>query len=155
MSEKCRKLIVSASCILVVSILLLFVLFYRFDLDFKMVYSCTTDGKVKENTPKFICIKDPDYNGFFDKDFLKQYNVSYSDWDLNEHTYIITFGYELRKIEFSYSKCVKWDSIIPGNFQAFVTLSKVRTDKIYIYELKKIDLESAFPDGSDQIVFQE
>lgn len=139
-----------------VIICLLVVYFFRYNLDFKEVYSVKYDGGFKTNSPCFICIKDPNYNGFFDKDFLKQYDVVYTNWNFENHTYIVTFGYELKRVSFTFSKCVdSKKSIIPANYQALVTLSKERNEKIHIYELDRIDLESSFPDGTDEIVFQD
>lgn len=141
--------------IIALIIVVLFIYFHNFKPEFTEVYSNSSNGTIKENSPYWICLKDPDYNGFFSIGFLEQYNVDYDEWDLEHYTYIVTFGYEMKNIEYSFSDCKNWNySILPKNYLGKLTLTSEKTDIIHIYKIKKVDIESAFPDGPDNISFQ-
>lgn len=155
MSGHCKiKMII---CILMAALIIvgLVVYFHDFKPEFTEVYSNSSNGTIKENSPYWICLKDPDYNGFFSTGFLDQYNVDFNDWDFEHYTYIVTFGYEMKSIEYSFSDCKNWDfSIFPHNYLGKITLDNNKTDIVHIYKLKKVDIESAFPDGPDEILLR-
>ena len=128
--------------------------FFPFHPNFKEVYSTESKGTIKENTPYWICVKDPEYEGFFNVSYLDKYNVNYSEWELDKYTYIITFGYEMTDVKYSYSKCLNWGySFIPCHYLGKLTLREPQDDLIRIYRLRKVDIECAFPDGNDEITF--
>lgn len=156
MSRRCRVNVIICVLIVVVVGIGLGVYFHDFKPEFTEVYSNSSEGTIKENSPYWICLKDPDYNGFFSTGFLDQYNVDFDDWDLERYTYIVTFGYEMKSIEYSFSDCKNWElSIIPHNYLGKLTLGNDKTDMVHIYRLKKVDIESAFPDGPDEVLFED
>lgn len=156
MTARTKFKVIFSTLIAALMITMLFIYFHDFNPEFTEVYSKSSNGAVKENSPYWICLKDPDYNGFFSVGFLKQYNVDYDDWDLENYTYIVTFGYEMKKIEYSFSDCLNWDfSILPKNYLGKLTLGSEKTDVIHIYRIKKADIESAFPAGPDEIIFRD
>ncbi len=143
------KIAVPAVIVIIVSIW-----FFPFHPDFKEVYSTYSNGSIKENTPYWICIKDPEYEGFFNVSYLDKYHVDYSEWELDKYTYIVTFGYEMTDVKYSYSKCLNWGlSVIPHHYLGKLTLREPKDDLIRIYRLRKVDIECAFPDGNDDISF--
>lgn len=149
-----KKIILIISSILLIT--LLFIYFRNNRLEFSEVYSESSCGTIRENSPYWICIKDNDLHGFFGVEYLDQYNVDYNEWDLEHYTYIVTFGYEMKKIEYSYSDCRNWHfSIIPNNYLGKLTLSGEKTDMIHIYRTKRVDIEQAYPIGPEEIIFQE
>lgn len=155
MSGRCKIKIIICILIAVLIIVSLIVYFHDFKPKFMEVYSNNSNGTIKENSPYWICLKNPEYKGFFSTDFLVQYNVDYNDWDLEQYTYIVTFGYEMESIEYSFSDYKNWNfSIFPHNYLGKLTLTGKKTDMVHIYRIKKTDIESAFPDGPDEILFQ-
>ncbi|GAB5082896.1 hypothetical protein Osc1_20720 [Hominimerdicola sp. 21CYCFAH17_S] len=136
----------------IVIIILLLIYYHNFELEFSEVYTCTTD-KIESNTPYWICIKDPHYNGFYSIDYLNnQYGVDYSQWDLENYTYVIAFGYEMDSIAYSYSKRL---NLSFSKFLGQVTLKGNPTSFIHIYKLEKIDIDSKFPiQGYDEVTLK-
>lgn len=155
MNRRCKFKVIFFTLTASLIIVALLIYFHDFKPEFTEVYAESSDGAIKENSPYWICLKDPDYQGFFAVGFLEQYNVEYNDWDFEHYTYIVTFGYEMKNIEYSFSDCKNWEfSILPENYLGKLTLANEKTDIIHIYKLKKVDIESAFPDGPDDILFQ-
>ena len=140
--------------ILMILISLILLIFIDHTPDFDLIYT-ENNTLIKENSPYWICIKDEKFNGFFSEEYLKQYNVDFDEWDLDNHTYIVSFGYKIKKIEYSYYKYRhNHGSIRPLGYLPRVTVEGEKDNTIYIYELDKINLESLFPDGSDEMIFE-
>lgn len=139
---------------------------YNVNFNLKFEYVGTLSGNstyTSDNSSSlftsWFTIRDQSYNGFYDegqldfmvksKDDLKNY-----DFDYDNYTYVVTVGHELKKISYSYSQMKNRKFLfIPKQFVGNVILDKNNTDNIYIYRIKKMDIDYDYHDRNRGVSF--
>lgn len=103
----------------------------------------------------WIALRSPAYNGFFSNDILKNnFNIEFNEFDFNKYTYIVTSGYELKQISYSYDTMKNRKFIaIPKQFIGKVVLWDEYKDKIYIYKIPKMDIDCDFHERNREVYF--
>ncbi len=101
----------------------------------------------------WLSLRHPDYNGFYSDEILNQYRID-MDLEYDKYTYIITFGYELKQISYSYDT-VKNRKIlfIPKQFIGKVILLDEFKDKLYIYKIPKMDIDCDIHERNREVYF--
>lgn len=129
------------------------------NINFEEVYQCSIDINSKVfNETYWFSIRDDSYNGFFDVQYLDKIGVNYShlDFDYSKYTYVITIGYELSKISYSYHDMKNRKFIfIPKQFIGKVELKKDFSNRVYIYKIKKMDIDCDYHDRSKNVEFKD
>lgn len=129
---------------------------YR-NINFDEVYQCDIDANTEIfNKTYWFSIRDNSYNGFFDIGYLDKIGVDCSklDFDYSKYTYIITIGYELSDISYSYHDMKNRKLIfIPKQFIGKVKLKKEFDNKVYIYKIKKMDIDCDYHNRSKNVEF--
>ena len=65
-----KKRIISLVVAFAVIAIIVSIYFFLFHPNFKEVYSTESKDTIKENTPYWICVKGPEYEGFFNVSYL-------------------------------------------------------------------------------------
>jgi hypothetical protein len=125
--------------LLFISIVLNLILVYQheFYLDFEEVYrEKREDIKIMG---RWYSIKDKKYRGFYSEENFPNYN-----FDCDNYTYIVTFGYELETISYSFSRMIDKRKVslgLPRQFVGEVVYEDVPTNYVYIYKVKKLNID--------------
>ncbi|MDR1630532.1 MAG: hypothetical protein LBS36_10040 [Oscillospiraceae bacterium] len=101
-------------------------------------------------------LRHPSYNGFFPDEILDDLGVNRDDLrlDYNRYTYVVTFRHELLNISYSYSQMKNRTFIkLPKQFVGNVDLKSETTDNVYIYRVKKMDIDCDFHDRTKGVSF--
>ena len=99
----------------------------------------------------WFTLRDASYNGFFPPETLDSlgvvdHNISF---DYDNYTYVVTVRHELSKISYSYSQTKNRKLIIiPKQFVGNVELKKGITNKVFIYRIKKMDIDCDYHETS-------
>ena len=130
-------------------------IFYNkdYNLDYTLVYYETCDN-TDDNTYWFS-LRDEKYNGFFTEEYLRNYGVEFSDFDYENYTYIVTLGHELKRITYSPKEMKNRVMVIfPKQYIGNVVLGKEDTGKVYIYRVKKIDIDCDYHERDNNVSFE-
>ncbi|MBP0960160.1 MAG: hypothetical protein J5992_08545 [Oscillospiraceae bacterium] len=141
--------------IVVIVVLITGVIFYNkdYNLDYTLVYYETCDN-TDDNTYWFS-LRDEKYNGFFTEEYLRNYGVKFSDFDYENYTYIVTFGHELKGITYSPKKTKnRVMFVFPKQYIGKVVLCKENTGKVYIYRVKKMDIDCDYHERDKNVSFE-
>lgn len=126
-------------------------LYYNFHqnyLDFTLLNSIQISGnQIKASECPWISIIDESYDPFYDELYLQntygsiRVNQLLEGIDKEKYSYIVTMGRELKQIAFvRHEARTKFFGIIPRQYIGKVQLSSQQTNKIYLYQMKKINL---------------
>ncbi len=136
---KKRIMYITIGALLLISIVFNLILLYHheFYLDFEEVYrEKREDVKVMG---RWYSIKDEKYRGFFSEENFPNY-----DFDCDNYTYIVTFGYELEAISYSFSRMIDkkvYTLGLPIQFVGEIIYKDLPTNYVYIYKVKKINID--------------
>lgn len=133
---------------LVLSVIVIGRMFFynqKYTLNFEKV--AEFDKGQNDNDLYWFTLRDKEYHGFYGVEMLE--NLSFNaddvddiDFDYNNYTYIITIDHELKKISYSYSDMKNRKFLfIPKQFVGNVVLDSKETNKLYIYRIKKMDID--------------
>ena len=133
--------------IFVLLIILIFIIFI-FNFNIKYEYVATFSGNISsENSLSWFTLRDEKYHGFFDETRLENLlktkeKLNNYDFNYEKYTYVITVGHELKQISYSFSQMKNRKFLfMPKQFVGNVELTKEYTDKIYVYRIKKMDID--------------
>ena len=133
--------------IFVLLIILIFIIFI-FNFNIKYEYVATFSGNISsENSLSWFTLRDEKYHGFFDETRLENLlktkeKLNNYDFNYEKYTYVITVGHELKQISYSFSQMKNRKLLfMPKQFVGNVELTKEYTDKIYVYRIKKMDID--------------
>lgn len=140
-------LILLVIILLVLSIIIIGRIFYykEYVLNFETV--AEIDKGQDDNDLYWFTLRDEEYHGFYGVEMLENLSfntddISNIDFDYNNYTYVITVGHELKNISYSYSDMKNRKFlVIPKQFVGNVVLDSKGTDKLYIYKIKKMDID--------------
>ena len=77
-------------------------------------------------------------------------------FDYDHYTYIVTIGHELINIEYSRSDMKnRIYGIFPKQYVGHVTLKEDLTDKVYIYRIKKMDIDCDYHEPNRSVTFSK
>ena len=103
----------------------------------------------------WFTLRDEKYSGFVEASILDEYEYDTSIFDFDNYTYVITLGHELKKIEYNFAYMKNRIYIVfPKQFIGKVTLNSVKTNDIYIYKIRKMDIDYDYHDPSKRVVFE-
>lgn len=114
-----------------------------------------------DNGLYWFTLRHEEYNGFYDVEMLENLSsniddVDNIDFDYDNYTYVITVGHELKSISYSYSDMKNRKFLfIPKQFVGNVVLDSKETDKLYIYKIKKMDIDCDYHDKKVGVNFSD
>lgn len=114
-----------------------------------------------DNDLYWFTLRHEEYNGFYDVEMLENLSsnigdVDNIDFDYDNYTYVITIGHELKSISYSYSDVKNRKFLfIPKQFVGNVVLDSKETDKLYIYKIKKMDIDCDYHDRDVGVNFSD
>jgi len=114
------------------------------------------ESYINNKTFYWFTIRHPEFDGFLSEDALNSISEKINiDFDFDNYTYIFVCGHELKKIEYSYS-FVKDRQLIffAKTFIGQVTLSKETTNKIYVYKIRKTNIDCDYHERSRGIIWE-
>lgn len=142
---------------LVVFVLLTFIIYKaHFNLPYEYVGSFNIADD--ENVPLWFSVRDDKYYGFYDEKCLLKYCEDYNigTIDTQKYTYIITCGHKLSSISYSFSEMKNRSFIIfPKQYIGKVLLEYEETDMVYIYRVKKIDIDCDYHNSSYNVFYKK
>jgi hypothetical protein len=104
----------------------------------------------------WFTIRDELFNGWFTNDYLTNMGIDISniEFDYNKYTYVITIGYELHRISYSYSdmKNRKF-GFVPKQFVGKVELQRELKNIVYIYRIKRMDIDCDYHERNRNVFF--
>ena len=127
---------------------------FYFSLPFESVAYYKAEGI--EKMPIWFSVRDKKYSGFFDEKLLSKHCIDYrnGELDLDHYTYIVTCGHKLKDIEYSFSETKNRKLLlIPKQFVGRVVLYYEENSYIYIYRVKKIDIDCDYHDRSRNVYY--
>ena len=109
-----------------------------------------------EKMPIWFSVRDKKYSGFFDEELLSEHCVGYrkDELDLENYTYIVTCGHKLKEISYSFCETKNRKLLfIPKQYVGRVILYYEENSYIYIYKVKKIDIDCDYHDRNKNVYF--
>ena len=141
------KIVVVSICISALMGGFLYYYFHQNFLDFSLVSSTKINSKqIHASDYPWISIIDENFNPFYDEQYLQNtygpcVNQMLKAIDKDKYSYIVTIGKELERIAFVRSEArTKVLGVIPKQYIGKVQLSSQQTNRIYLYQIKKINL---------------
>ncbi|MBE6838148.1 MAG: hypothetical protein E7507_01210 [Ruminococcus sp.] len=150
-----KKVLVFIIPIVIIVALIIGAIFYNkdYNLDYTLVYSETCDNT--DDGLYWFSLRDEKYNGFFTEEYLDNFGVEFSDYDYKNYTYIVTFGHELKRITYSPKETKNRVMVVfPKQYIGKVVLDKEDTGKIYIYRVKKMDIDCDYHERDKNVSFE-
>lgn len=146
-TKKRKALIIFVIMLIFVAVTVILYKSY-FSISFEKIYECNADIP-EENDLYWFTQRDASYDGFFgtNNDWIynlvdKSVDIESMHFDYNNYTYVITIDHELKKISYSYSDMKNRKFLfIPKQFVGNVVLDSKETNKLYIYRIKKMDID--------------
>ncbi len=147
-SGDCKKIAFCLIMLLSVIINLFFLYNYYFEVDFEEVY--------RESYPLYedmIIWHSTRDESLSNSNYTNEeiFSVNFNDYDLDNYTYIISYGYELTDISVSCSEIKNSNGLY---FVPRVIFESERTDTIYIYKTKKINIDYDMHESDRNIYFK-
>lgn len=107
----------------------------------------------------WFTLRSSEYSGFYSEESLDTLGVeNYEDiaFDYDRYTYIVTIGHELISIEYSRSDMKnRIYGIFGKQYVGHVTLKEEATDKVYIYKIKKMDIDCDYHEPERDVIFSK
>lgn len=137
--------------------LTIFIYKIEFKLTFEQIeqISISTDSNHKNGLVWFT-LRDEKYNGFFSEGILVNYGVSPDEinMDFSNYTYVVTVGHKLESIGYSYSQMKNRKFIfVPKQFVGIVNLQYEYSPNLYIYRIKKMDIDCDYHEPNKNIFY--
>lgn len=118
--------------------------YHRFNIKFESITSVKVSDSFINNGawPYWFTIRN---NGWYTTDVLQELIQDSEDiiFDLNHYTYVITCGYKMEKLEYSFSNMKNRRKYIPipKQYIGEICLNKNYDGMIHFYRIKKIDID--------------
>lgn len=148
--------------LLILSVIIIGRIFFynqKHTLDFVKVTEI--DRTPDDNDIYWFTLRNEEYNGFYGIEMLENLSSNIDDvdninFDYDNYTYVITVGHELKSISYSYSDMKNRKFLfIPKQFVGNVVLDSKATDKLYIYKIKKMDIDCDYHDKKVGVNFSD
>jgi hypothetical protein len=127
----------------------------KFNLPFEPVERIAVDD-IPDSELAWFSLRDEKYSGFFTLEKLTEYGVDASDLnlDFSHYTYIVTCGHELRSIKYSLSLTKNRRFLfIPKQFVGIIELQYDPSPYVYIYRVKKLDIDCDYHERSKNVYY--
>lgn len=127
-------------------------------IQFDKIYESKVELDSYSDQLVWFTLRDKCFDGFFDISMLERLGVDYSNMkiDYNNDTYVVTIGYELVNLSYSYSDMKNRKlGIIPKQFVGKVGLKDEFKEMIYIYKIKRLDIDCDYHDRRKNVSFIE
>ena len=117
-------------------------------------------GYLKENSLAWFSLLDPNFESDIlgsGTEILDSAGIVYNsdNFDVEHYTYIVTVGHKLKSLKYSFLKCNQRNEfLLPKQFIGHATLDKTQTDKIYIYRIKKMNINFDIHDREGSADFE-
>ena len=149
--------------VLVVLYVLIFIGLTNFiyKIEFKLTFEqieqipISTDSNHKNGLVWFT-LRDEKYNGFFSTEMLDNYGTTSDElnMDFSNYTYIVTLGHKLENIRYSFSQMKNRKYLfIPKQFVGIVNLQYEYSPNIYIYRIKKMDIDCDYHEPNKNVFY--
>lgn len=149
--------------VLVVLSVLIFIglTIFIYKIEFKLTFeqteqiSISTDSNHKNGLVWFT-LRDEKYNGFFSTEMLDNYGTTSDElnMDFSNYTYIVTLGHKLENISYSFSQMKNRKYLfIPKQFVGIVNLQYEYSPNIYIYRIKKMDIDCDYHEPNKNVFY--
>ena len=152
-----RGILVIIFLVIMIVLFAVWVLHKKWKLQFVEIDSVDTNRVLtNEEQIMWFTIRHNNYSGFFSIDILKSYGIeiedSFFEWD--NYTYVFTIGHKLKSIEYSYS-IFKNRNIVgfPKQLIGIVTLEANAVNKVFIYRIRKMDIDCDYHDPSAFVTY--
>ena len=154
-----KKIVIIISIVILILLVIVFCIYhlpiYR-EIKYEVVFEKDAKTDLSDAYLKWFTVRDGKYNGFFDLEMLESYiGEEHEKLDVVDYTYIVTVGRQLKSISYSYSQMKNRNSIgLPKQFIGKVVLSEEQTNKIYVYKVKKIDIDCDYHNPNINIIYK-
>lgn len=127
-------------------------------LSFNQVTTFDTGEEITNSDFAWISLISDEYAPMWNSEYISnKYGIEIEDYiDTENFSYIVTFGHELKSISYCYSDArTKYFGIIPKEKTGKVVLSNEQTSKIYLYQIKKIDIvHDYYGNGENMVIYE-
>lgn len=143
--------------ILMIIIVTLIFFVFIYNKEYKLNFEKVTEiqnSELVDKLPIYWCtIRNKEYNGYFGSELPSELDIN-MDLNLDKYTYIITLGHELQSISYSYKETKNRKLLFfPKQYIGKVLLLKNKTPYIYIYRIKKMDIDSDIHEPDKNVCF--
>lgn len=117
-------------------------------------------GYLSENAPAWFSLLDPNFESDLlgnDFEMLDNAGIVYNSdtFDVERYSYIVTVGHKLKSLKYNFLKCNQRNEfLLPKQFIGYATLDKTQTDRIYIYRIKKMNINCDIHDWEGSADFE-
>ena len=153
--NKLQKIFIVFVCVVLIGVLIFISLYNRvFLLDFTLIETVKNDTIPQiTSRPIWLSIRDEKYCGFYDTEYFSDYGIDVDKLDLNNYTYIVTFGYKLNSISYSPRKCNYTSGLFLREYTGIVDLDDNFNFEIYVYQIKKMNIDCGSDLTDDVLTF--
>lgn len=154
-----KKVSVFLVILLVTVLFLAFCCFKTNSIDFELVHEIEVKKHNNFQMIPWFSLVDDSFLPFFDVKYLTNDdgldlgNVNY-DFDFKNNSYIVCCGHELIDIQFRYSNVKRRIfGFIPYEFYAQATLSQEEYDKVFIYQIRRMNISCDYHNVNESTVY--
>lgn len=150
------------STLVVLSVLLfliLIILMYKkeFKLSFEQIEQIpVSTNSFSDKELIWFTLRDEKYCSFYSSEILLNYGVSPDkiNMDFSKYTYVVTIGHELESINYSFSRMKNRKFLfIPKQFVGIVNLQYECSPNLYIYRIKKMDIDCDYHEPNKNVYY--
>ena len=130
-------------------------------LDFSLLASCEVSESELEDEFAWISLISEDYDPMWTIEYIETKYVLSDEFrqciDTKNYSYIVTFGHELKSLSYrNIDARTKYLGIFPNQRIGIVKLSIDRKPKIFIYQIKRMNIvNDYYGNGKDMVIYQE
>lgn len=153
----------SVKATLIILSILFFIIFImsiykkEFELPFEQVEQISVSADVlSEKTLVWFTLRDEKYCGFYSSEMLLNYGIMPDklDMDFSNYTYVVTVGHKLENISYSFSQMKNRKFLfIPKQFVGIVNLQYECSSNLYIYRIKKMDIDCDYHEPNKNVFY--
>lgn len=151
-----RKIVVFFIVIFLFSVVVILLESYQFSLSYDFIAKYEADNI--DSLPVWFTVRSKEFEGFYDEEVLKMHckDYEYGLLDTTKYTYIVTCSHQLMNASYSFSEVTNRKLLfIPKQYVGRVVLSYEKSKYIYIYKIKKIDIDCDFHDQTRNVFYMK
>ena len=135
-----KKIIFICIALLVV---LVFLLNFKYTLKFEPIEKVIPNDElnpISSTMKPWFSIRDKKYNPWYDLNYISNIGLSCEEWDMDKYTYIICFGYELKKLSFS-PLLLNMKSDFQIEYIGITEFNEEFSNCVYVYRIPKMNID--------------
>lgn len=156
-NNKLKYILFIIFTLIILVVTVIFFLFQYYDVKIELVDRYVIEKLDWDNAPVWLTLRNDVYDPWVKIEYIsKKYGIKLDKqkFDFDKYTYAVVVGHELVSLKYSFSDAFSRKYIIiPDQFNGRVTLKSGKTNNIYIYKFKRMNIDCDYHDlGNIQYV---